>query len=67
MVTLMHTNDSSNSEQTAKPKILELAEKVPDPRIDRCKKHPLASMIFVALVGTVCGADDWVAISDTGK
>ena len=23
-------------------------------------------MIFIALVGSICGADDWVAISDTG-
>jgi len=63
----MHSNDSTNFDQTAKPKIIELAENVADPRIDRCKKHPLASMIFIALVSTVCGADDWVSISDTGE
>jgi len=50
-----------------KPKILELAENIPDPRSENFKKHPLVSMIFIALVGTVCGADDWVAIADTGK
>ena len=53
--------------KNAKPKILELAENVPDPRLDRCKRHPLPSMLFTALVATVCGADDWVAVADTGK
>ena len=57
----MPENDST------KPKILELAERVPDNRSDKFKKHPLTSMIFIALVGTVCGADDWVAIADTGE
>ena len=63
----MSENDLTKFEQLTKPKIIELAEKVPDPRSDNFKKHPLVSMIFVALVGTVCGADDWVAISDTGE
>jgi predicted transposase YbfD/YdcC len=53
--------------QLTKPVILELAEKVPDPRSEKFKKHPLVSMLFIALVGTICGADDWVAIADTGE
>ena len=60
-------NEPSELKKTTKPKIIELAEGVPDPRSDKFKKHPLVSMIFIALVGTVCGADDWVAISDTGE
>lgn len=63
----MSKNNHTKHNQTTKPKILELAEKVPDPRSDKFKKHPLTSMIFIALVGTICGADDWVAISDTGE
>lgn len=50
-----------------RPKILELAEKVPDPRSEKFKKHPLTSIIFIALVGTLCGANDWVAIADTAE
>jgi len=49
----MPKNDSIKP--SLKPKILELAEKVPDPRSEKFKKHPLTSMIFIALVGTVCG------------
>jgi len=63
----MSENDPTKHEQIAKPKILELAARVPDPRSDKFKKHPLTSMIFIALVGTICGADDWVAIADTGE
>lgn len=63
----MSSNDYEQSKQPVKAKILELASKIPDQRIDRCKKHPLESMIFIALVGTICGADDWVAITDIGE
>ena len=63
----MSENDFTKPKQTTKPKILELAKKVPDSRSDKFKKHPLTSMIFIALVGSICGADDWVAIADTGE
>lgn len=49
------------------PKIIRLIEQVPDPRIDRCKRHPLVSVIFIALVATLSGADDWVEVSEIGK
>ncbi len=45
----MSENDPTKHEQIAKPKILELAARVPDPRSDKFKKHPLTSMIFIAL------------------
>ena len=63
----MSQHDPSKQEQASKPKILELARSIPDPRSDKFKKHPLSSMIFIALVGSICGADDWVAIADTGE
>jgi predicted transposase YbfD/YdcC len=63
----MTEDDSINSKQKTKPKILELAEKISDPRSDKFKKHPLVSMVFIALVSTLCGAEDWVAVSDIGE
>jgi predicted transposase YbfD/YdcC len=63
----MDKNDFTNPKQTTKPKVLELAENISDPRSKKFKKHSLVSMVFVALVGTVCGADDWVAIADIGE
>ena len=58
---------SPETEQIIKAKILELAEKIPDPRRNHLKRHPLSSMIFIALVSSICGATDWVAVADTGE
>jgi len=63
----MPKNESTNPTQGNKPKIIELAEKIPDPRSEKFKKHSLTSIIFIALVGTVCGANDWVAIVDVAE
>ena len=37
--------------------VLEFLNTIPDPRIDRCKKYSLESILFIALVGMLCGAD----------
>lgn len=37
--------------------VLKFLGSIPDPRIDRCKKHLLESILFIALVGMLCGAD----------
>ncbi|MBA3237288.1 MAG: transposase family protein [Parachlamydiaceae bacterium] len=57
----MSENESASPLLGNKLKIIELAERIPDPRSEKFKKYPLTSIIFIALVGTVCGADDWVA------
>jgi predicted transposase YbfD/YdcC len=46
---------------------IELLEAVPDPRIDRTRRHSLESILFLCLCGVVCGANDLVAIEDFGK
>ena len=62
------TNSPTNSgPQTHKPKIIQLAEAVPDPRREKFKKHPLSSIIFIALLGNLCGGDNWVEIVDIGE
>ena len=38
-----------------------------DPRVERCKVHPLVEIITIALCGVICGADDWVAIEAFGQ
>lgn len=37
---------------------------VPDPRIERCKKYSLESILFIALTGMLCGADSFIEIVD---
>jgi predicted transposase YbfD/YdcC len=38
-----------------------------DPRVERCKVHPLVEIVTIALCGVLCGADDWVAIEAFGQ
>jgi predicted transposase YbfD/YdcC len=38
-----------------------------DPRIDRQKLHNLTDIVVIAICGTICGADSWVAIERFGK
>jgi len=41
--------------------------KVPDPRINRTKKHNLIDIILIAICGVICGADSWVEIEIFGN
>lgn len=39
---------------------------LPDPRIDRTKKHQLIDIIAIAICAVVCGADNWVEVETFG-
>lgn len=39
---------------------------LPDPRIDRCKRHDLLGIVTIAVCGVICGADSWVEIERFG-
>lgn len=40
---------------------------IPDPRIDRCKRHKLIDILFLCMVAVVCGAEGWEEIEDFGN
>lgn len=40
---------------------------LPDPRIERTKRHQLLDIIVIALCGIICGAESWVEIVAFGK
>lgn len=40
---------------------------LPDPRIDRTKRHQLLDIITIALCAVLCGADSWVDVETFGK
>ena len=40
---------------------------LPDPRVDRTKRHDLTELLVVAICGVICGADDWVSIQQFGE
>ncbi|KAB8146054.1 transposase family protein [Chloroflexia bacterium SDU3-3] len=39
---------------------------LPDPRIDRCKRHLLTDILTITLCAMVANADTWVDIADFG-
>ena len=40
---------------------------LPDPRVDRTKKHSLADILVIALCAVVCGADSWEEVEAFGE
>jgi predicted transposase YbfD/YdcC len=40
---------------------------IPDPRLDRRKRHKLIDILVIAILATICGADHWTEIHDFGK
>ena len=40
---------------------------LPDPRVDRTKKHPLADILAITLCAVVCGADSWEEVAAFGE
>ena len=47
--------------------IVEHFSDVTDPRSDQGKRHPLLSVIVIALCAVICGADGWTEIEEFGK
>jgi predicted transposase YbfD/YdcC len=40
---------------------------LPDPRVERTKRHRLLDIVTIAVCAVVCGADTWVAVEQFGK
>ena len=47
--------------------LLDYLADVPDPRIERCRAHRLIDILMIAVCGSICGADNWVAIAEFGR
>lgn len=39
---------------------------LPDPRVDRTKKHKLIDIIFVTICAAICGAEGWTDVEEFG-
>jgi hypothetical protein len=39
---------------------------VPDPRVDRAKRHDLLDIVTIAICAVLCGADSWVDVEQFG-
>jgi len=51
----------------ASASIVEHFSSIPDPRIDRRKRHKLSDIFFITLCASICSANDWVAVELFGK
>lgn len=40
---------------------------LPDPRIDRCRRHALLDVVTIALCAVICGANTWVGVAEFGR
>lgn len=40
---------------------------LPDPRIDRARRHDLLDSVTIALCAVICGADSWVEVERFGR
>ena len=40
---------------------------VPDPRVDRTKKHKLIDILFITMAAVICGCDEWEEIELYGQ
>lgn len=46
---------------------MELLGELPDPRVERTRRHQLDSILFLCLCAVICGANDLVAIERFGR
>lgn len=49
------------------PTVLNHFAMLPDPRVDRTKRHTLGDMVAIAVCAVVCGADSWTEVEQFGK
>ena len=42
-------------------------DRLPDPRVERGRRHELLDILVIAVCGVICGADSWVEIEGFGK
>lgn len=45
-------------------RIKNLFAEIADPRVERTKKHPLDSILYIVLCGTIAGVDSWIGYQD---
>jgi predicted transposase YbfD/YdcC len=46
---------------------IEQFKDIPDPRVDRTKKHKLIDILFITLSAILCGCDEWEEIQSYGE
>lgn len=47
--------------------LLDYLRLVPDPRVERTRKHELPELLFITLAAVLCGAECWTQVEEFGK
>ena len=47
--------------------LLCLFDEVEDPRVERCKLHPLSDILVITLCAVICGANTWTEVELFGR
>jgi len=47
--------------------IIDAFDGLPDPRLDRRKRHQLSDILVITLCGAICGVDNWVEMEQFGN
>jgi predicted transposase YbfD/YdcC len=47
--------------------LLEAIEGLPDPRVDRTRRHRLGDILVIAICGALCSVDNWVELERFGR
>lgn len=47
--------------------IIDAFADLPDPRLDRTKRHKLSDILVITLSGAICGVDNWVEMERFGR
>ena len=53
-------------EPIGSPSIRDYFAELPDPRVERTKRHQLLDILTIALCAVICGADSWVEVEQPG-
>ena len=58
--------EDTNSALRVRETFLDFFSSIEDPRIDRCKLHPISEILLLTLAAVISGAEGWIDIERYG-
>ncbi len=55
------------SKEADYPGIFSVFEELPEPRVERTRKHPLINVLAIALLGMICVGEGWDDMHEFGE
>jgi predicted transposase YbfD/YdcC len=54
-------------EKLTSQSLFDSLQQIPDPRVERTKRHLLVDILVIAICGSICGAESWEEIAEFGR